>query len=161
MKTCPRRFRNWVTKQVSGMCGCTAARDCWVKDLVDMCPSCGKKGDTSTHVTRCDDPGRETVFKGSVTELTKWMRENDTEPHLLTMISTYLMERENETMENIAATMHNYLPHYSGRTRLERMAKAQDRLGWDCMMEGRMPKIFVEHQRTHLAHTNTRMPANR
>lgn len=53
MKSFPRLFCNWVTKQVSGMCGCTSARAHWVKDLVDECPSCGKKGDSSTHVTRC------------------------------------------------------------------------------------------------------------
>ena len=104
-------FRS-VTNQVSGMYGCTSARACWVKDLEDKCPSCGKKGDTSTHVTRCHDPGRETVFKGSAKELTKWMRENDTEPHLLTMISTYLMDREDKTMEKIAPTTQSCLPHY-------------------------------------------------
>jgi hypothetical protein len=161
MKSFPRRFRNWVTKQVSGMCGCTAARAHWIKDLVDKCPSCGKKGDTSTHVTRCEDPGREAVFRGSVAELTKWMQENDTEPHLLIMISTYLLARENDTMESITKKMHNDLPEYYSKIRLERMAKVQDRLGWDCMMEGRIPKIFVEHQRTHLAHTETRMTAKR
>ena len=130
MKSFPRRFRNWVTKQISGMCGCTSARACWVKDLEDKCPSCGNKGDTSTHVTRCDDPGRISVFKGSVKELAKWMKENDTEPHLMTLISTYLMERENKTMWEIVKTIQNSPPHYygSGRPRLERMAKAQDRL---------------------------------
>ena len=96
-----------------------------------------------------------------MTELTKWMRENDTEPHLQTMISTYLMEREKKTMENIAGTIHNSLPHHYSKLRLERMAKVQDRLGWDCIMEGRILKIFVEHQRTHLAHTSTRMTAKR
>ena len=161
MKSFPRRFRNWVTKQVSGMCGCTAARAHWIKDLEDKCPSCGNKGDTTTHVTRCKEPGRKAVFEGSVAELTKWMQENDTEPHLQTMISTYLLEREEKTMENIAETMHNSLPHYYSKLRLERMAKVQDRLGWDCMMEGRIPKIFVEHQRTHLAHTSTGMTAKR
>ena len=161
MNSFPQRLRNWVTKQVSGMCGCASARACWVKDLEDKCPSCGKKGDTSTHVTRCDNPDRKTVFKGSVKELTKWMREHDTEPHLLTIISTYLMERENKTMWELAATMQTCLPHYYGRPRLKRMTKSQDRLGWDCMMEGRIPKICVEHQRTYLAHTDTRMTAKR
>ena len=64
-------------------------------------------------------------------------------------------------MENIAGTIHNSLPHYYSKLRLERMAKVQDRLGWDCMIEGRIPKIFVEHQRKHIAHTNTRMIAKR
>lgn len=72
-----------------------------------------------------------------------------------------MLARENDTMESITKKMHNDLPEYYSKIRLERMAKVQDRLGWDCMMEGRIPKIFVEHQRTHLAHTETRMTAKR
>ena len=69
MKRFPRLFRNWVTKQVSGMCGCTSARAHWVKDVVDKCPSCGKPGDTSTHVTRCEDPAWVITFDRSIDAL--------------------------------------------------------------------------------------------
>ena len=63
MKSYPRQFRNWVTKQASGMCGCTSVRARWDKDVEDKCPSCGEQGDTSTHVTRCKDPGRRQLLK--------------------------------------------------------------------------------------------------
>ena len=63
MKKFPQLFRNWVTKQVLGMSGCTSAKAHWVKNLEDKCQSCGKTGDTSTHVTRCKDPGRVVTFK--------------------------------------------------------------------------------------------------
>ena len=89
------------------MCGCTSARAHWVKDLEDRCPSCGRIGDTSTHVTRCEDPGSRDTFKKSVTHLTKWMEDNETEPHLLTMILDYLMERDNKTIEWIISKMYN------------------------------------------------------
>ena len=69
MKMFPRLFCNWVTKQVSGMCGCTSARAHWVKDVVDKCPSCGKPGNTLTHVTRCKDPARVITFDRSVVAL--------------------------------------------------------------------------------------------
>ena len=69
MKLFPRLFRNWVTKQVSGMCGCTSARVHWVKDLADKCPSCGKPGDTSTHVTICEDAARVITFEKSIDAL--------------------------------------------------------------------------------------------
>ena len=124
-------------------------------------PKLREEGDTSTHVTRCEDEGRKAVFEGSVAELTKWMQMSNTEPHLLKMIATYLLAREKDTMASIAEKMYNDLPEYYSKTRLERLAKAQDRLGWDCMMEGRIPKLFVDHQRTHLAHTDTRMTAKR
>merc|ERR1712051_487783 len=47
------------------------------------------------------------------------------------------------------------------KERLNNLAKAQYILGWDCMLEGRIPKLFVLHQRSHLAHLKTRMTAKR
>merc|ERR1712051_314170 len=47
------------------------------------------------------------------------------------------------------------------KERLNNLAKAQEILGWDCMLEGRIPKLFVLHQRSHLAHVKTRMTAKR
>ena len=161
MKSFPRLFRNWVTKQVSGMCGCTSARSHWVKDLVDKCPSCGKPGDTSTHVTRCEDPARVITFDRSVDALALWMKEAETEPNLMTMVITYLKEMDEKTMRSVVDTMDVRLPTYFTRERLNNLAKAQDILGWDCMLEGRIPKLFVLHQRSHLAHVQTRMTAKR
>ena len=135
------------------MCGCTSARAHWVKDLEDKCPSCGKKGDTITHITRCNKPGRRDTFKASVQELTTWIEKNNTGPNLLILISTYLMKRENKTMSEIALEIRNCLPHYYSRLRLKWVGQVQDRLGWDCMLEGRIPALFVDYQRTHLAHT--------
>ena len=64
-----------------------------------------------------------------------------------------------KTMKLVVADLQTCLPSYFGRTRLVFLAEAQDRLGWDCMLEGRIPKHFVVHQRAHLAHTKTRMTA--
>ena len=71
MKTFPRLFQKWVTKQVSGMCGSTSARAHRVKDVVDKCPSCGKPGNTSTHVTRCEDRARVITFGNLVEAFAK------------------------------------------------------------------------------------------
>ena len=161
MKSFPRLFQNWVTKQVSGMCGCTSARAHWVKDLVDKCPSCGRKGDSSTHVTRCEDPARIVTFHRSIDALAVWMEEAETEPNLKTMITTYLKGMDRRTMRGVVDTMKVRLPGYFTKDRLNTIAKVQDKLGWDCMLEGRIPKLFVLHQRCHLAHKKTRMTAKR
>ena len=108
---------------------CTSARAHWIKDLVDKCPSCGKPGDTSTHVTRCKDPSRVITFNQLVKALSKWIEDNDTEPHLLTMITNYLKGRDKTTMESVVIGMHTCLWCYSGRARLDQLAKMQDRLG--------------------------------
>ena len=161
MKSYPRKFRNWVTKQASGMCGCTSARAKWDKDVEDKCPSCGEKGDTSTHVTRCQDPGRKQLLKDSINQIATWMDDNNTEPHLADMIKSYMAGGGKEPMVNIARRMHRDLPAHYADCRLERMALIQDRLGWDNLVEGRIPMIYVEHQRMHLASIKTTMTAKR
>ena len=143
------------------MCGCTSTRAHWVKDLTDKSPSCGKPGDTSTHVTRCEDPARVITFDRSVDALASWMEENETEPNLITMIVAYLKERDNKTMRSIVTTMQTRLPTHFTKERLMDLAKAQDILGWDCMLKGRIPKLFVVHQQSHLAHVKTRTTAKR
>merc|ERR1712115_530101 len=82
-------------------------------------------------------------------------------PNLKTMITIYLKEMDHKTMREVLDTMEVRLPGYFTRDRLNTLAEAQDRLGWDCMMEGRIPNHFVVHQRAHLAHTKTRMTAKR
>ena len=128
MKSFPQLFGNWVTKQVSGMCGCTSARVHWVKDLVDKCRSCGKPGDASTHVTRCKDPARVITFDRSVDALSTWMEKNEAEPNLPTMITSYLKGRDNRTQLSVVTDMQTCLPSYFGRERLMLLAKAQNRL---------------------------------
>ena len=130
-----------------------------MKDVVDRCQSCGKPGDTSTHVTRCEDPARVITFDKLINALAKWMHESGTEPNLLVMITTYLRRRGKRGMESVLTDMQTCLLSYFGRDRLELLAKAQDRIGWDCMTEGRIPKHFVVHQRGRLARTETRMTA--
>ena len=64
-------------------------------------------------------------------------------------------------MVNIARGMRRDLPAHYADCRLERMALIQDRLGWDNLVEGRIPTIYVEHRRMHLASIKTTMTAKR
>ena len=89
------------------------------------------------------------------------MEESKTEPNLITMIATYLKERDNKTMQSVVTTMQTCLPPYLEKERFTYLAKAQDILGWDCMLKGRIPKLFVIHQRSHLAQVKTRITAKR
>merc|ERR1712115_656525 len=82
-------------------------------------------------------------------------------PNLKTMVTTYLKETDHKTMRGVVDTMKVRLPGYFTKDRLNSIAKVQDRLGWDCMLNGRIPKLFVLHQRCHLAHKKTRMTAKR
>ena len=114
-----------------------------------------------THVTRCKDPARIVTFHRSIDALALWMEEAETEPNLKTMVTTYLREMDHMTMRGVVDSIKVRLPTYFTKDRLNSIAKAQDILGWDCMLEGRIPKLFVLHQRSHLAHMKTRMTAKR
>ena len=81
------------------MYGCTSAGAHWVKDVVDKCPSCGKPGDTSRHITRCEDLARVVTFDKVIEALTRWIKESETEPNLLVMITTYLKGRDERTIK--------------------------------------------------------------
>ena len=64
-------------------------------------------------------------------------------------------------MTEITTSIPLNLPPYYSKQRPRNLGEVQDGLGWDCMVEGRIPSMFVRHQRTHLAHTETRMTAKR
>ena len=64
-------------------------------------------------------------------------------------------------MTEIATSIPLNLPPYYSTQRPRNLGEVQDRLGWDCMVEGRIPSLFVRHQRTRLAHAETRMTAKR
>jgi hypothetical protein len=55
----PKTFRTFITKQVSGWCGCNSKQSLWEDDIVNKCPLCGCKHENSKHLTQCRDPGRE------------------------------------------------------------------------------------------------------
>ena len=88
------------------------------------------------------------------------MKETKTEPNLTTII-TYLKERDHKMIRTVVETMQTHLPAHFRKERLINLVRAQDILGWDCMPKGRIPKLFVIHQRCHLARVKTRMTAKR
>ena len=89
-----------------------------MKDVVDRYPSCGRPGDTSTHVTRCEDPARVVTFDKSIDALAKWMHESETEPNILVMITTYLRGRGKRGMVSVLTGIQTCLPSYFNRDRL-------------------------------------------
>ena len=112
-------------------------------------------------MTRCEDPARVVTFHRSIDALASWMEEAETEPNLKAMVTTYLRGMDHTTMRGVVDTMDVRLPTYFTKDRLNSIAKVQDILCWDCMLKGRIPKLFVIHQRSHLAQVKTRMTAKR
>jgi hypothetical protein len=47
----PKTFRTFVTKQVSGWCGCNSKLSLWEKGVDSKCPQCGCEHENSKHLT--------------------------------------------------------------------------------------------------------------
>jgi hypothetical protein len=54
----PKTFCTFITKQVSGWCGCNSKLSLWEDDIVNKCPQCGCEHENLKHLTRCRDLGR-------------------------------------------------------------------------------------------------------
>jgi len=51
MSEYPKPFRTFITKQVSGWCGCNSKLSLWEETVNNICPQCGCENETSKHLT--------------------------------------------------------------------------------------------------------------
>ena len=163
-KTKLRRYQDWLTKQANGACACHGHLLKWLRkdgdrEIKDECPCCGRP-EPSTHVTRCEVPDRKALFMDSVSKVEQWLQKNTTEPGLQRMLVSYLKERGTAQMSDllpqpVQGTLHQMMNRYA------KIAEVQDRLGWDCLLEGRIPLIFVQHQHEHIKSTQNQMTSKR
>ena len=147
MRRFPRRYRRWVTKQLSGSCGCNSYLSRWGDKVKKECPSCGAQEETVAHVTMCRGPGRENAYMSSIKTVSKWLKKNKTEPRMMSIIVRYLYARNTATMTSFTR------PRTSPR--LAYLANLQDRLGFQNFVEGKICKFMVEIQRIHLEASGT------
>ena len=123
-----RRFRLWVSKHVSGCCGVNSFLSKWDKSVQDRCPSCRRRGETTAHVTVCQDPGRVETYNKSIASVESWLESNDTDPILVELIRDYLEARGTESMESLL--------HPSWPSKYTILAHYHDKLGWQHFIEG-------------------------
>ena len=131
----PKMLRTWVTKQSADCCGTNKRLAYWNPAQTPLCPSCGDTVETSKHLTRCTDAGRVEMLKYSVHEVLEILVEGGADIELLDLVETYLLAQGTCTMESCLSQ-----PHSSYKS----LARMQDRLGWDCFVEGRISKAFLQ-----------------
>ena len=129
------------------------------REIKDKCPSCGEP-EPSTHSARCEGPDRTALFMDSVSKVQHWMQKNATEPGLRRMLVSYLKERGTVQMSNLLPHSVQGMSHQI-MNRYVKISKTHDRLGWDCLMEGRVPSILVQHQHEHIKSTQNQMTTKR
>ena len=109
----PEMFSVWVTKQVSGSCATNHMLARWPgSKVVDECPNCGCTPERSTHIHFCRDPGRLMVFHESVSKLLEWLTEQNTDPALTSLLSSYLRSRGTRSCSSLCTSSYYQPPCY-------------------------------------------------
>jgi hypothetical protein len=122
----PKTFCTFLTKQVSGWCGCNSKLSLWEENVSNKCPQCGCKNKNSKHLTRCMDPGRLLQLRQLIENVMDVLDKANVTPELAQMIEVYLLGQGQHSMEDITHMHSRFLP----------VATAIDNLGWDCFIEG-------------------------
>jgi hypothetical protein len=130
----PKPFRTFVTKQVSGWCGCNSKLSLWEKGVDSKCPQCGCEKENSKHLTRCSDPGRLTQLRQSIEGVMDILNDANADQHLSDGIESYLLAQGRCMMKDCIHPLSVY----------NNVATAIDNLGWDCIVEGRIPYVLIE-----------------
>jgi hypothetical protein len=99
MKSFPELFPVWVTKQVLHFNG-TNRQLSWIDHtgtLKNICPSCGCRDKSPSHITHCWVPGQTLVFHKSLESIVQWMEDQQTGLNLVGRIRSYLISRGTKT----------------------------------------------------------------
>ena len=145
----PDMFRSWITKHVSHFCGTNRQLSKIDTTVMNVCLSCGMPNESTSHITRCGDPGRTRMFQESVEELVSWLRLKRTNPALVDLVQRYLLARGSRSMQSLL----------DGEMRYSTIAKIHDSLGWDCFLEGRITILWLEYRKLDIAQHNLKSTA--
>ena len=97
-----------------------------------------------------EDPTRRKLYSQSIDKLEDWLERNDTKPELAEMVIKYLRGRGKVTMSSC------YRGKRTNRSRLWRLTKEHDRLGWKNFTEGRFSTKFERAQRKYYTEIESR-----
>ncbi len=129
----PKPFRSFITKQVSGWCGCNSKLFLWVDNIVNKCPQCGWKHENSKHLTQCKDPVQKLQLKNSIKTIMDVLDKANVASELIDMIETYLLNQGRRSMVDCTIPASRFLP----------ISIDIDNLGGDCFVEGRIPYSLI------------------
>ncbi len=89
----PKPFCSFITKQVSGWCGCNSKLSLWEEDIVNKCPQCGYNHENSKHLTQCRDLGRVLQLQNSIETIMDVLDKANVASKFTDMIETYLLNQ--------------------------------------------------------------------
>ena len=76
MSSYPKMYRVWLTKHVSDFCDNNVQLYYWSKGTHSpKCDFCMVEDEYTMHICQCRYPGRDAMFRISVSELSSWVKE--------------------------------------------------------------------------------------
>jgi len=120
MQSVPLSKHRWASKQMSGHFAHSKNMVRWKQRTLAQCPRCGAMVEDKAHIVKCTDEQASAKWNEAISNLTKWMKETNTAPHLIsTMVNGLQAWRQdnNATDESSAALQ-------------------QKRIGWDTVLDG-------------------------
>ncbi len=95
---------------------------------------------------QCMDPGHLLQLRQSIDMVMEVLNKANVIPKLCKMMKAYLLSQGQGTMEDCSQLQSHFTP----------IAIALDNLGWDCMVEGRIPYILIKARKPMLWQHNPR-----
>ena len=84
-----------------GVCGCNEHLSRFKTKVANVCPACGKRGESVAHITACTNKDRTALYTSSVEDLNQWMSANETDPTLHRIIVDYLKGRGSKEFRDL------------------------------------------------------------
>ncbi len=147
MASLPQMYRVWVSKHVSGACATNRYLAKMDPKVINKCPCCGRRNETTLHITRCTNSGRRLMFEQTSRELTQWMVHSHSHPEITLSIDLYLTYRGRRQMKRIC----------QNSPALTRFARETDHLGWRNFTEARISKSLFAIQEEWLQQVGSRL----
>ncbi len=129
----PKTFCSFITKQVSGWCGCNTKLSLWEDNIINKCPQCGLEHENSKRLTRCRDPGQLLQLHKSIKSIMDVLDDANVASELTKMIKTYLLNQGHQTMGDCTHPNSIFSP----------ISVDIDNLRWDCFVEGQIPQSLI------------------
>ena len=110
------------------------------QEVENRCPSCSKRDESISHITRCPEEGRVQMRTESAYALAEWLVETDMDDELAEGLLDYVIGGGKVNLQDILDDDSQYQDY----------AKVHDRLGWDSFLEGRISTALLEIQKVCL-----------
>jgi hypothetical protein len=140
-KNKPKMFQVWLCKQASRFCATGSQAGRWFGRDFTNCPNCNRKHKCARNLLHCHDDGRTALFHDCVSKLASWLAGPHTDQEFAHLFMRYLQGRG--TIQFLD------LPHIPQQ--LHALARQLDSIGWDNVLEGKIPIAIRRVQIEHMA----------